>query len=221
MRLRLAPLAGILLAALCLACASNALAATMYQLDIVVFARPGGGNEEGSASAKGLAWPSRLALLQTAPADATSVGPWQLLPATARTLEAEAAALKKRGFPILFQGAWRQGVDTATRATSVRLAGGRAVGSRHELEGYVTLSAEGYLHLYADLWLSRFGDAIAPGGPIMLPNPDGAFGEEADANAPNIERLFVLRQHRRLRNGELHYLDHPRFGALVRVRPVE
>lgn len=221
MRPRHSLLIGFLLAALGLTGAMNAVAAAVYQLDIVVFARPGGGHEQSSAAAKGLVWPSRLALLQTAPADATSVGPWQLLPASARALETQAAALKRRGFPILFQGAWRQSVDTATRATSVRLAGGHTVGSRCELDGYVTLSAEGYLHLYINLWLSQFGNNIPPEGPIMLPSPDGAFGEEPDANAPTVEKLFVLRQHRRLRSGELHYFDHPRFSALVLVKPVE
>src|SRR5690606_32016691 len=212
-------LAAIAIGVAALLSSGPAAAATLYQIDIIVFGRPGGGHAEQSATGSGLAYPLRLALLQTAPADASSVGPWQLLPTTARALNDEAAALSRRGFPILFQGAWRQPVDTATRATSVALAGGRSVGAHHELAGYVTLSAENYLHLYVNLWLSQFGPNPPAGDTITLPVPGGAFEQPSDA--PAIETLFVLRQHRRLRSGELHYFDHPRFSALVTVRPIE
>jgi hypothetical protein len=32
--------------------------------------------------------------------------------------------------------------------------------------------------------------------------------------------LYVLREQRRMRSGELHYEDHPRLGVLVLVTPV-
>lgn len=36
-----------------------------------------------------------------------------------------------------------------------------------------------------------------------------------------IARTATLRQHRRMRSGELHYLDHPLFGVLIKINPVE
>jgi hypothetical protein len=30
-----------------------------------------------------------------------------------------------------------------------------------------------------------------------------------------------LREQRRMRSGELHYLDHPKFGVLARVDPIQ
>jgi hypothetical protein len=200
----------------------QSLAAEMYQIEIIVFSRPAGGYEEHSASALGLRYPSHLETLQQAPADATSVGPYQLLPASARLLNNEETALARRGYPILFHGAWRQSVDTATRATSVLVPGGRSVGNHRELEGYVTLSAESYLHLNVNLWLSQFS---APGSGttevITLPTADGLTDTNA-ADAPTtISKLFLLQQQRKLRSGELHYFDHPRFSALVLVKPVE
>ena len=200
----------------------QSLAAEMYQIEIVVFSRPAGGYEEHSASALGLRYPSHLATLQQAPADASSVGPYQLLPASARLLNNEEAALARRGYPILFHGAWRQSVDTATRATSVLVPGGRSVGNHRELEGYVTLSAESYLHLNVNLWLSQFA---APGttttDPIVLPAPDGISDSAAADATTTVSKLFLLQQQRKLRSGELHYFDHPRFSALVMVKPVE
>lgn len=198
------------------------VAASMYQIEIIVFSRPGGGYEEHSASALGLRYPSRLSTLQQAPADATSVGSYQLLPATARLLNNEEVALAKRGFPILFHGAWRQSVDTATRATAVLVPGGRSVGNHRELEGYVTLSAESYLHINVNLWLSQFS---VPGNtttdPIILPTPDGIADINTTEAPTSVSKLFVLQQQRKLRSGELHYFDHPRFSALVMVKPVE
>lgn len=201
--------------------AGDALAADFYQIELVVFARPVGGNEEQSASAQALAYPLRLVTLQSAPADATSVGPFQLLPPAVRSLENESAALARRGFPILFHGAWRQGADTAERASGVAVTGGRTAGERRELEGYVTLSAENYLHVDVNLWLSQFGatDATSP-ETITLPAPPGSV-VNPDVAPASINKLFVLAQHRRVRSGELHYFDHPRVSALILVKPVE
>jgi len=37
----------------------------------------------------------------------------------------------------------------------------------------------------------------------------------------SVERTVVMRQHRRMRSNELHYLDHPLMGILVKVTPYE
>lgn len=196
-----------------------AFGADLYQIEVIVFARPGGGTEEHSASGKGLNYPLRLATLQPTAADATSVGAFQLLPNTERTLNNEAAALSRRGFPILFHGAWRQPVETATRATGVLMSGGRSSGAQRELSGYVALSAENYLHIDVNLWLSQFAAAGEIADGPQLPVPNGVIADPAAAPAA-IGKLFVLTQQRKLRSGELHYFDHPRFSALVVVKPV-
>lgn len=196
-------------------------AASLYQVEVIVFARPGGGGEEHSASGQGLQYPLRTAALQTAPADAGSVGAFQLLPASARLLNNEEAALGRRGFPILFHGAWRQSVDTVQRATGALVDGGRSAGALRELSGYVALSAENYLHVDVNLWLSQFAAGGDHPGDIQAPPlPPGALAE-AGAEPAAISRLSVLHQRRKVRSGELHYFDHPRFGALLLVRPVE
>jgi hypothetical protein len=196
-------------------------AADLYQIEVVVFARPGGGSEEHSASGNGLGYPLRLATLQEAAADASSVGAFQLLPANARLLNNEEAALSRRGFPILFHGAWRQPVETAQRAAAVLINGGRGAGAARELSGYVTLSAENYLHIDVNLWLSQFAtssDHLTDSPTLPVPN-----GTVLDPTATPvaISKLSVLRQQRKLRSGELHYFDQPRFSALVLIKPVE
>ncbi len=217
-------LRGLLLLGLCAAMLAlpsvNALGADLYQIEVIVFARPGGGSEERSASGNGLNYPLRVATLQPAATDATSVGAFQLLPNTERTLNNEEGALSRRGFPILFHGAWRQPVETATRATGVLINGGRSAGAQRELSGYVTLSAENYLHIDVNLWLSQFAAAGEIADGPQLPVPNGVIADPAVAPPAVISKLFVLTQQRKLRSGELHYFDHPRFSALVAVKPV-
>ncbi|AQQ67546.1 hypothetical protein Mag101_07750 [Microbulbifer agarilyticus] len=52
-----------------------------------------------------------------------------------------------------------------------------------------------------------------------------AFGEEESTPALPVEkiaeRVAVLQEERRLRSGELHYIDHPKLGVLIEVRTVE
>lgn len=198
--------------------------AAEYQVELVVFARSGGDGEERLRQDYRLRYPARLVALQPA---AAAAAPFQRLPAEALRLARDAAALDRAGMRVLFHGAWRQEPLARDRADSVLIQGGRRFGAHHELEGYVTLGLERYLHIDSDLWLSRFGavaDAAAEGP--QLPSPPVETGEtpsaaEDPAAGYAVEQLAVLREQRRMRSGELHYLDHPRFGALVLVTPVE
>jgi hypothetical protein len=60
------------------------------------------------------------------------------------------------------------------------------------VEGTAIVSVNRYLHLNLDLLLSSGGDDS-----------------------------YRLQAHRRMRSGELHYIDHPRIGVLVKITPVE
>ncbi len=61
--------------------------------------------------------------------------------------------------------------------------------AHHELDGSITLLREHYLHLAIDLALRSSGT------------------------------LYRLDEARRIRSGELHYFDNPRFGVIARVTP--
>lgn len=204
-------------------------ASSVYQIEVVIFGRSTAVDEH-SATGAGLRYPQRITTLQSSAVDATSVGSFQLLPASVRNLDNEADALSKRGYPILFHGAWRQGVQSASSATSAALSGGRSAGAYHELEGYVTLSAESYLHIDVNLWLSKFVTAAEAGATEtpVLPVLPGTLTDITTSNTPSnaisntvISKLYVLQQQRKIRSGELHYFDHPRFSALILVKPVE
>lgn len=209
----------LLLCGLALFLASAARAETLYQVELIVFARDGAGveAEERWRNDYRLRYPERLTALQES---AEGSAPFQRLPAAALQLKREAALLgQRKNMRVLFHGAWQQPADDAARATSVFISGGQAFGEHHELEGFVTLSAERYLHIDTNLWLSRFapnGGADAPALP-KAPFAIQEGGQVLNGYAP--DQIYVLQEQRRMRSGELHYQDHPRLGTLVLITP--
>jgi len=239
---------------LSLLCAGNLQAQTLYQMELVVFARDSADAEveEGWKRDYGLAYPERLIGLAPAPAQADPALPatsFQLLPAAARRLNNEAQTLDRRSnLRVLFHGAWVQPVGGIESADPILISGGQRYGKHNELEGYVVLTAERYLHLRTDLWMTRFstGNALDPNVPVLpmpvitvqpavaTPTTESTASEASNTGSvvatpttastlPGIDyianQIYVIDQERRMRSGELHYIDHPRFGMLVLVTP--
>jgi hypothetical protein len=47
------------------------------------------------------------------------------------------------------------------------------------------------------------------------------FRDAATASAPGGSLVYRLSEQRKLKSQETHYFDHPKFGVLVRVMPLE
>jgi hypothetical protein len=87
----------------------------------------------------------------------------------------------------------------------------------YELEGKITIVLSRYLHTYVDLILRR---------PRLSADPvlDNAAEEEylaAHLADTRILNNHPLREHRRMRSKNLHYIDSPEFGMLVLITPYE
>ena len=87
----------------------------------------------------------------------------------------------------------------------------------YELEGKITIVLSRYLHTYVDLVLRR---------PRLSADPvlDNAAQEEylaAHLADTRILNNHPLREHRRMRSKNLHYIDNPEFGMLVLITPYE
>ncbi|MFT5577047.1 MAG: hypothetical protein ACI89D_002579 [Bermanella sp.] len=190
----------------------------------------------------------------------------------------EFAALVKKlsgayRYRLLFSGSWPQSLQSREQATALLIEGGDAIGQHHELEGYIRVGLERYLHIDTDLWLSKFSSqrqnrlyankAVGndfnsahqspeeapqrisefPALPTPFPLNDRQAtrsGPEVDARADNdsyrpssnldvlaaedssylVEQTVVMRQNRRMRSSEVHYLDHPMFGVLIKITPI-
>ncbi len=89
---------------------------------------------------------------------------------------------------------WLQNVPERGKPLSIMVAKTDA-----NLAGFVRVTIGRYLHFEADLWTTM---------------------ENKEDIAPPRENQFVaLRESRRMRSNELHYLDHPALGVITRISP--
>jgi hypothetical protein len=173
-----------------------------YDVELVVFrtlnpnASPEQWSMEAAAAGQRLAIPddepSPFAAAEPAPAAATATFP-ALSPAKYK-LTAIADTLKRsRNYQPLAHFGWTQ--PGYPRGEAKYLTINSMVPAGSGILGQVALSRGRYLHLTLDL----------------VYDAPGAAGEPT--------QRFVLRQSRRMRSNERHYMDSPRFGVIAIVTP--
>ena len=122
---------------------------------------------------------------------------YRWLPTQTHVLKTEARRLRNaEGLDIIWHGRWMQPVPGRSAGEPLMLAA-QAAPSRGQLSGTLQVTLGRYLHFDARLWLEQPRHSPAAAAPYMQ-----------------------LRQARTMRSGELHYLDHPRMGVLVRIDPL-
>ncbi len=128
------------------------------------------------------------------------------LPDSSLHLKPERNALAgSRGYRPLGYLAWRQPVLDRGQAQSLQIpVSGSNRGSAY-VDGTVKVAVGRYLHLYLDLQLHLPGSVTRAGD------------SGADVELPEIR----LTEQRRMRSGELHYFDNPRFGVIALITPYE
>jgi len=87
----------------------------------------------------------------------------------------------------------------------------------YEFEGKITIALSRYLHTYANLILRRPRLSVDP---VLSNAPQNAYlaANSADTRILNNHRI---KEHRRMRSKNLHYLDHPEFAMLILITPYE
>lgn len=96
---------------------------------------------------------------------------------------------------VLAHAYWQQTVDSGPKPTSkpVRIASA----TPDELEGTIRFSMSRYLHLDVNLLF------------------------RSKSTADPVPAVYQISEQRRVKSQETQYFDHPRFGVLVRVMPLE
>ncbi|HMN44818.1 MAG TPA: CsiV family protein [Povalibacter sp.] len=123
---------------------------------------------------------------------ATATETFPDMPAGKMKLGAIADQLKRsRGYQTLAHFGWTQPGFPRTEAHYMAIDS--KVGAGSGLTGRVALSRGRYLHLTLDL--------------VLQP--------------PGSEERYVLRQTRRMRSNERHYIDHPKFGVIALITQSE
>ncbi|MGE0080002.1 MAG: CsiV family protein [Thiohalomonadaceae bacterium] len=178
----------------------------MYDVEVLVFSRP-------SADIGGERWPDRSELslreeneeARTLGAPSTAGEPFRRLPAEALQLKQEYERLVTAADvePILHLG-WVQPGLARNQSVPVRIEGkSETAGS---VDGTLRVILSRYLHVEADLRYRRAEDVAADSESDIFQAP---------------QPLFRLKESRRMRSKEVHYLDHPLFGAVVLITPRE
>ena len=184
--------------------------ARWYQVEIIVFAR---NTPESGATEFWPEDPGAPAMAQAQRLLSPGAGDeaYARLPRSELTLDGLYGGLvASRGqFEPLLHLAWLQPVTDEHQAVPVYLGTGRgSSGGPPALEGTLRLSAGRYLHAELDLLLTSVVEGANTGPP-----------SGASASGGPGYRSYRLRDHRRMRSGELHYIDHPLMGVLLLVKP--
>jgi hypothetical protein len=97
-----------------------------------------------------------------------------------------------------------------------------------DIEGQFSLHRSRYLHFNTDILVQHYQDlAVSPLDRLTLPSSEQSdewltTSEQSKAQLKSIPlRASIIHQTRRMRSGELHYLDHPMLGIVVKVTPIE
>jgi hypothetical protein len=122
----------------------------------------------------------------------------------------------------LVRTAWSQNTIEEGQTVPIKLR--RLGNSPLRLNGEITLYLSRYLHLVIDLALDE--EATQSNPYDSTPHydndgeqPDFAFGEYQEYRSAPIH--YRIEEDRIVRNGELRYYDHPKFGVLAKVTRVE
>lgn len=170
----------------------------------------------------------------------------QLAPRRDLHLARAAERLERSGrYRVLATAGWYEAFPPDYEGTPLRIEIGDWLtgANTREVEGHITIDRQRYLHVEVHLnhWqLAETGAATAEPqtGPDTAADaaPDGAVDPEADqsaaaeglpgasapmAEAAPVELLTWIRETRRMRSEEIHFLDSPTIGVLVFFKKIE
>ena len=129
-------------------------------------------------------------------------------------------------FNVLSHQSWVQPIGS--KPTPVLVQAGQRYGDRFEVEGTLSFTRARFLHLQTNLWYTLFEPRAGESNPFMAgfksALPDEILSQHQELVKVERERgqYFAARtlpmlQSRRMRSDELHYIDHPLFGIVVRI----
>ncbi len=119
-------------------------------------------------------------------------------------LTREATALERhQDYRLLFHQAWRMRLVSEAKSIPLLIEGGDYFADMPELQGKLKLSVARYLHLETDLFLNTFEVVNAPNA--------------VNATPYKVTSSAGMHQRRRMRSNELHFIDSPYLGLLIKI----
>ncbi len=161
------------------------------------------------------------------------------MPKKKMQLNAQHNRLKRRNnLRVLYHEAWSMPVYDRANSTPILIQGGEQFDNLFELEGSIEISVARYLHLDTNLYLREFeanhntNQANPADFNERLSSQDSSVSVlQQSTTAPNpslallgfrqyrVDTIIPLKQSRRMRSRDLHYIDNPRYGILIQLTP--
>jgi hypothetical protein len=129
-------------------------------------------------------------------------------------------------FTVLIHQSWVQPIGS--EPTPVLVQAGQRYDDRFEVEGNLSFTRSRFLHLQTNLWYTVFEPRSGESNPFLAGFKSN-LSDEILSQHPELVKVerergqyFAARTHpmfqsRRMRSDELHYIDHPLFGIVVRI----
>ncbi len=166
-----------------------------YDIELIIFAQNGGNSSSSEV------WPTN-----PGQPDTLETEEYALVPVEEWQLEKELNSLKRTGGrqqPLLHT-VWRQPVVSQKMAKPIAVNVSSEDGI--QLTGTVKISVQRYLHVNLDLLL---GDPNTPSVDTLQASNEPTY------TALPAQYRFIA--HRKMRSDELHYIDHPKLGVIIKV----
>ncbi len=192
-------------------------AAELYKVEIVVF------SHENANGVEQEYWPQLPPLdlnasLYPQPWDGYPLSNYEELPQNDLQLAGDAATLSRSAdYKLLYHRGWLQSIGGKSTARNVRI---KADFEDYQLDGNLKIYRNRFLHAQPTLELTATTpyrlpqpeqpSSAAPDSAVQVVNPVGEPVEDG--------QHWRMDQSRRMRSNETHYIDHPRFGVLLRIR---
>ena len=127
----------------------------------------------------------------------------------ATTMDAAVRAInRQQNLRPLFHRRWRQATPPRDAPVAIRID---LPVTEARLHGTLDVTVARYLHFNVDLW---YEDTTLGQSPRL-------FSADGTSRAPDLERRYIhISERRRMRSREVHYLDHPKVGIVIRIDPL-
>ena len=133
------------------------------------------------------------------------------------SLSAETSKIaRSRDFRVISTKSWFQNIKNKDEAELIFIDSGFFKGSR--IFGFFQLYKERFLHFNSELYLAEL-DLFSSLEERLIVGKN-VFNQEQELNIfeeKNQKILFEVKYSKKFRSGELHYVDHPKFGMLVKL----
>ena len=133
------------------------------------------------------------------------------------SLSAEVSKIaRSRDFRVISTKSWFQNIKNKDEAEIIFIDSDFFKGSR--IFGFFQLYKERFLHFNSNLYLSELDPLFTQDEKLLVGK--NIFDEEKNFDLfeeKNQKVLFEVNHSKKFRNGELHYIDHPKFGMLVKL----